>query len=129
MPVQLEFRRIDRETNNLGSAAVLLAGLMSSATAAQAGVENFIFSLAARASPVTSHAGRPASMIGKSMDFVDSCYLIKHSQGWFLRDTGIPDAVAATPNGLTPADRKSRQGPARHPEDGAGVLRLALWRR
>src|SRR5260370_15939611 len=44
---------------------------------------------------------------GKSMDFVDSCYLIKHSQGWFLWDTGIPDAVAAMPNGLAPADPKA----------------------
>jgi N-acyl homoserine lactone hydrolase len=44
---------------------------------------------------------------GKSMDFVDSCYLIKHTQGWFLWDTGIPDAVAAMPNGLAPADPKA----------------------
>jgi N-acyl homoserine lactone hydrolase len=44
---------------------------------------------------------------GKSMDFVDSCYLIKHSQGWFLWDTGISDAVAAMPNGLAPADPKA----------------------
>src|ERR1700738_420113 len=41
---------------------------------------------------------------GKSMDLVDTCYLIKHKQGWFLWDTGIPDAVAAMPNGLAPAD-------------------------
>jgi N-acyl homoserine lactone hydrolase len=44
---------------------------------------------------------------GKSMDFVDNCYLIKHSRGWFLWDTGIPDAVAAMPNGLAPADPKA----------------------
>jgi N-acyl homoserine lactone hydrolase len=44
---------------------------------------------------------------GKSMDFVDICYLIKHAQGWFLWDTGIPDAVAAMPNGLPPADPKA----------------------
>jgi glyoxylase-like metal-dependent hydrolase (beta-lactamase superfamily II) len=44
---------------------------------------------------------------GKSMDFVDNCYLIKHTQGWFLWDTGIPDAVAAMPNGLAPADPKA----------------------
>jgi glyoxylase-like metal-dependent hydrolase (beta-lactamase superfamily II) len=43
---------------------------------------------------------------GKSMDFVDNCYLIKHAQGWMLWDTGIPDAVAAMPNGLAPADPK-----------------------
>ena len=44
---------------------------------------------------------------GKSMDFVDNCYLIKHSQGWLLWDTGIPDAVAAMPNGLAPADPRA----------------------
>ena len=44
---------------------------------------------------------------GKSMDFVDSCYLIKHAQGWFLWDTGISDAVATMPNGLAPADPKA----------------------
>jgi glyoxylase-like metal-dependent hydrolase (beta-lactamase superfamily II) len=38
------------------------------------------------------------------MDFVDNCYLIKHSDGWFLWDTGIPDAVATMPDGLKPAD-------------------------
>jgi N-acyl homoserine lactone hydrolase len=44
---------------------------------------------------------------GKTMDFVDTCYLIKHTQGWFLWDTGIADAVAAMPNGLAPADPKA----------------------
>jgi glyoxylase-like metal-dependent hydrolase (beta-lactamase superfamily II) len=44
---------------------------------------------------------------GKSMDFVDNCYLIKHSQGWFLWDTGIADEVAAMPNGLAPADPRA----------------------
>ena len=44
---------------------------------------------------------------GKSKDFVDNCYLIKHTLGWFLWDTGIPDAVAAMPNGLAPSDPKA----------------------
>ncbi|NOJ49355.1 N-acyl homoserine lactonase family protein [Bradyrhizobium sp. WSM 1744] len=44
---------------------------------------------------------------GKSMDFVDNCYLIRHAQGWFLWDTGIADAVAAMPAGLAPADPKA----------------------
>jgi len=41
---------------------------------------------------------------GKSMDFVDSCYLIKHGKDWLLWDTGVNEAVAAMPNGLAPAD-------------------------
>lgn len=46
----------------------------------------------------------PGVNVGKSMDFVDNCYLIKHSQGWFLWDTGVTDAIAAMPNGQAPAD-------------------------
>ncbi|OKO75823.1 lactamase [Bradyrhizobium sp. NAS80.1] len=44
---------------------------------------------------------------GKTMDFVDTCYLIEHARDWFLWDTGIADAVAAMPNGLAPADPKA----------------------
>lgn len=62
---------------------------------------------------------------GKSMNFVDSCYLIKHAQGWFLWDTGIADAVAAMPNGLAPADPKAVLW--RRPKTLAGELdRLGL---
>ena len=52
---------------------------------------------------------------GKSMDFVDNCYLIKHAQGWFLWDTGVMDSVAAMPNGLAPAIRSPSPGTARRP--------------
>ena len=41
----------------------------------------------------------PGVNVGKSMDFVDNCYLIKHSQGWLLWDTGVTDAIAAGPMG------------------------------
>jgi N-acyl homoserine lactone hydrolase len=57
---------------------------------------------------------------GKSMDFVDNCYLIKHSQGWMLWDTGVPDAVAAMPDGQAPADPKATHW--RRPETLASQL-------
>jgi glyoxylase-like metal-dependent hydrolase (beta-lactamase superfamily II) len=44
---------------------------------------------------------------GKSMPFVDNCYLIKHAQGWMLWDTGLTDALAAQPEGQKPADPKA----------------------
>ena len=44
---------------------------------------------------------------GKSMSFVDNCYLLKHSQGWMLWDTGLTDALAAMPGGQAPADPKA----------------------
>jgi len=46
----------------------------------------------------------PGVNVGGSMDFVDNCYLIHHTQGWLLWDTGITDAVATMPDGLAPAD-------------------------
>jgi N-acyl homoserine lactone hydrolase len=48
----------------------------------------------------------PGVNVGKSMDFVDNCYLIKHAQGWMLWDTGVADALAAMPEGQRPADSR-----------------------
>ena len=44
---------------------------------------------------------------GKSMEFADNCYLLKHAQGWMVWDTGVDDAIAAMPDGLKPADPKA----------------------
>jgi glyoxylase-like metal-dependent hydrolase (beta-lactamase superfamily II) len=49
----------------------------------------------------------PGVNVGKSMDFVDNCYLIKHAQGWFLWDTGVADAIAAMPNGQPSPDPRA----------------------
>src|SRR5919106_3410575 len=49
----------------------------------------------------------PRVNVGKSMAFVDNCYLIKHAQGWLLWDTGVTDAIAAMPDGQAPADPKA----------------------
>src|SRR5215213_7122846 len=50
----------------------------------------------------------PGVNVGKSMDFVDNCYLIHHTQaGWILWDTGVTDAIAAMPDGQAPADPRA----------------------
>jgi glyoxylase-like metal-dependent hydrolase (beta-lactamase superfamily II) len=46
----------------------------------------------------------PGVNVGKSMPFVDNCYLLKHAQGWMLWDTGLTDNIATMPKGLAPAD-------------------------
>ena len=45
--------------------------------------------------------------VGKSMDMSDNCYLIHHTQGWLLWDTGVTDSIAAMPNGLAPSDPRA----------------------
>jgi len=49
----------------------------------------------------------PGVNVGQSWPFVDSCYLIKHEQGWLLWDTGVSDDVAAMPDGLKPSDPRA----------------------
>jgi glyoxylase-like metal-dependent hydrolase (beta-lactamase superfamily II) len=49
----------------------------------------------------------PGVNVGKSMDFVDNCYLMHHTQGWLLWDTGVADAIAAMPDGQVPADPRA----------------------
>ena len=42
----------------------------------------------------------PGYDVGKPAVFSDNCYLIRHGQDWMLWDTGYPDALAATPEGV-----------------------------
>ncbi len=49
----------------------------------------------------------PGVNVGKSMDFVDNCYLMHRTQGWLLWDTGVTDAIAAMPDGQAPADPRA----------------------
>jgi N-acyl homoserine lactone hydrolase len=37
---------------------------------------------------------------GKPIEFSDNCYLLRHAKGLLLWDTGVPDAVAAMPDGM-----------------------------
>jgi glyoxylase-like metal-dependent hydrolase (beta-lactamase superfamily II) len=41
---------------------------------------------------------------GKPIGFSDNCYLIRHARGLLLWDTGVPDAVAAMPDGMVVAN-------------------------
>jgi glyoxylase-like metal-dependent hydrolase (beta-lactamase superfamily II) len=38
---------------------------------------------------------------GQTRPFVDSCYLVRHPKGELMWDAGLPDALAATPEGVT----------------------------
>ena len=40
----------------------------------------------------------PGANVGVAVGFPGHCYLIHHTQGWFLWDTGVDDAVAQLPN-------------------------------
>jgi N-acyl homoserine lactone hydrolase len=91
----------------LALATVLGAGLVTSAASAQSARPNverlYILNCGEGVAGDISRWS-PGVNVGKSMAFVDSCYLIKHAQGWLLWDTGVADAIAAMPDGQRPAD-------------------------
>ena len=42
----------------------------------------------------------PGVNVGKSAVFSDNCYLIRHGKDWLLWDSGYPDSLADTPEGI-----------------------------
>src|SRR4051794_2487395 len=88
-------------------AAVALSSAVAQAQSAGPGVERLYVLNCGEGVAGDISRWSPGVNEGKSMDFVDNCYLIKHSQGWFLWDTGLTDAIAAMPNGQAPADPRA----------------------
>ena len=96
-----------------GTLAVSLAVTQASAQGGKSAVERlYIFNCGEGVAGDISRWS-PGVNVGKSMDFVDSCYLIKHPQGWLLWDTGVTDAIAAMPDGQRPADPRMTLGDGR----------------
>lgn len=85
------------------------------ATGAAAGVERLYVIDCGEGTVGDISRWSPGVNEGQSMPFVTSCYVIKHSAGWMLWDTGLDDAVADLTDGQKPADprlihwRKSRK--------------------
>jgi N-acyl homoserine lactone hydrolase len=96
-----------RITLALAVAALALSGHAALAQSEKTGVEKLYVLNCGEGTAGDISRWTPGLNEGKTMDFVDSCYLVKHAKGWLLWDTGIADAVAAMPNGLSPADPKA----------------------
>jgi N-acyl homoserine lactone hydrolase len=89
------------------SVAVVLAGALGVALAANAafaqtpksGVERlYIIDCGTSVGPDKSR-WTPGVDVGKPLEMVGNCYLIRHTQGWVVWDTGVSDDVANMPDG------------------------------
>jgi N-acyl homoserine lactone hydrolase len=67
-------------------------------TPAKSGVDKLYVLDCADGEGIDESRWTPGKNIGKRVGFSDHCYLIHHTQGWFLWDTGVDDAVAKLPN-------------------------------
>jgi N-acyl homoserine lactone hydrolase len=90
------------------SAVIIAAlGALASEAAQAAGLERLYILNCGEGVAGDISRWSPGVNVGQSMPFVDNCYLLKHAQGWLLWDTGVPDAIAAMPDGQKPADPKA----------------------
>src|SRR5882724_10264888 len=90
---------------------ILLAALLGAApvalpipSAAQGGIERLYVLDCGRNIGKDQSRWSPGVNEGKPIEFSDNCYLIRHAKGLLLWDTGIPDAVAAMPDGMVVAN-------------------------
>src|SRR5215468_5851918 len=85
-------------------AAVALTALTAGAAAAQGGVERLYVLDCGVNQAKDQSRWSPGVNEGRPIEFSDNCYLIRHAKGFLLWDTGIPDAVAAMPDGMAVAN-------------------------
>ena len=86
----------------LAIAACLLA--LGSLPASAAGVDKLYVLYCGEGVGADQSRWSPGVNVGVPLAVSDNCYLIHHTQGgWFLWDTGFPDALAATPDGVSAA--------------------------
>src|SRR5580765_4947496 len=89
----------------LGALSVAVAALIGIGVgAASAGVDKLYVLDCGQNIGKDQSRWSPGVNEGKPIEFSDNCYLIRHSKGLLLWDTGISDAVAAMPNGLVTAN-------------------------
>jgi N-acyl homoserine lactone hydrolase len=86
----------------LGVAMAVLVGAV--ADAADGGVERLYTLDCGQNTGTDQSRWSPGVNEGKAIEFSDNCYLIKHAKGLLLWDTGVPDAVAAMPDGTVVAN-------------------------
>jgi N-acyl homoserine lactone hydrolase len=80
--------------------AVAVTAALTPLPATAAGVDKlYIFDCGQTHAPDQSRWS-PGVNVGVPIDLSDNCYLIHHAQGWFLWDTGLPDTLAAAPDGF-----------------------------
>jgi N-acyl homoserine lactone hydrolase len=77
-----------------------LAATLGTLPAAAAGVDKLYILDCGQIDAPDQSRWSPGFNVGVPKLVSDNCYLMHHAQGWFLWDTGLPDAIAALPAGV-----------------------------
>lgn len=85
-------------------AVAACTAVLGSLPAAAAGVDKLYILYCGEGVGADQSRWSPGVNVGVPLPISDNCYLIHHQQGWLLWDTGLPDSLAATPDGVTVAN-------------------------
>ncbi len=80
-------------------AAAAFATTLGALPASAAGVDKLYVLDCGHISAPDQSRWSPGVNVGVPIELSDNCYLIHNTQGWFLWDTGLSDALAANPDG------------------------------
>jgi len=80
--------------------AAAYAAVFGALPAAAAGVDKLYVLDCGHISAPDQSRWSPGVNVGVPIEVSDNCYLIHHAQGWFLWDTGLPDAIAEKAEGV-----------------------------
>ena len=84
--------------------AIAACGIAHGAGAAQATVDRiYVLECGESKTNDVSANWSPGVNVGMAWEFSDNCYLIRHGDRLFLWDSGMSDAIAAKPEGVTAA--------------------------
>ena len=86
------------------AAFVAAAAFSGAPHASAAGVDRLYILDCGHISAPDQSRWSPGVNVGVPLQLSDNCYLIHHAQGWFLWDTGLPDAIADKPEGVKGAN-------------------------
>lgn len=89
------------------ASAAWLAGCGQMVAQSQGGVQRLYVLYCGEARIPDVSPWSPGFNVGQAAVFSDNCYLIQHGKDWMLWDTGYPDALADTPEGVV-GNRGSR---------------------
>jgi N-acyl homoserine lactone hydrolase len=97
------------ERSSISIAALVALSISAAAASAQtkSGVDKLYILNCGEGHVIDISRWSPGVNVGMPMDMAENCYLMHHTQGWLLWDTGVTDAIAAMPDGQAPADPRA----------------------
>ena len=101
--INFQVNAASRRCALLLSVTMLMAGCAQPAAERRSGIQRMYVFDCGEIHVADISRWSPGVNVGQPADFSDNCYLIKHTKGLMLWDSGLADSIADQPDGVTAA--------------------------